>query len=89
VATVAFSICSFVGTTHAAEPAFDGGKSTWHDGFVRFDFVMDDETLVLTPFTRPEKEGFAVGAPSKGQRRCIVVVCNKPAPGNPWSWEAC
>ena len=36
-----------------------------------------------------EKEGFAVGAPAKGQRRCIVVVPNKPAPGNPWSWQAC
>ena len=89
VAAVAFSVCRFVGNILAAEPAFDGGKSTWHDGFVRYDFTMDDETLAITPFTRPEKEGFAVGAPSKGQRRCIVVVCNKPAPGNPWSWEAC
>jgi len=89
VAAVAFSVCGFVGTIHGAEPAFDGGKSTWHDGFVRYDFVMDDKTLAITPFTRPEKEGFAVGAPAKGQRRCIVVVPNKPAPGNPWSWQAC
>ena len=80
---VAFSVWGFVGTMHGAEPAFDGGKSTWHDGFVRYDFVMDDETLAITPFTRPEKEGFAVGSPAKGQRRCIVVVPNKPAPGNP------
>src|SRR5882724_4568600 len=70
VAAVAFSVC-FVGTLRAAEPVFDGGKSTWHDGFVRYDFVMDDESLAVTPFTRPEKEGFAVGAPAKGQRRCI------------------
>ena len=89
VTTVAFSVWGFVGTIHAAEPAFDGGKSTWHDGFVRYDFVMDDETLAITPFTRPEKEGFAVGDPAKGQRRCIVVVPNKPAPGNPWSWQGC
>src|ERR1700704_5246399 len=89
VAAVAFSVCSFVGTILAAEPAFDGGKSTWHDGFVRYDFVMDDQTLAITPFTRPEKEGFAVGAPAKGQRRCIVVVPNTPAPGNPWSWQGC
>ena len=89
VAAVAFSVCGFVGTLHGVEPVFDGGKSTWHDGFVRYDFVMDDETLAITPFTRPEKEGFAVGTPAKGQRRCIVVVPNKPAPGNPWSWQAC
>src|SRR6202166_5176826 len=62
VAAVVFTVFGFVRTVHAAEPAFDGGKSTWHDGFVRYDYVMDDETLVRTPFTRPEKEGFAVGA---------------------------
>src|SRR5712671_4085143 len=82
VTAVAFSVCGFVGTIHAAgqpppaqssPPAFDGGKSTWHDGFVRYDFTMDDETLAITPFTRPEKEGFAVGAAAMGQRRCIAV----------------
>src|SRR6266496_6345160 len=78
VAAIAFSVIGFVGTINSAEPVFDGGKSTWHDGFVRYDFTMDDETLAITPFTRPEKEGFAVGAPAKGQRRCIVVVPNKP-----------
>src|ERR1700724_2988685 len=86
---VAFSLCGFVGAIHAAEPVFDGGKTTWHDGFVRYDFVMDDQTLAISAFTRPEKEGFAVGNPAKGQRRCIVVVPKKPAPGNPWSWRGC
>jgi len=57
VTAVAFSVCGFVGTVHGAEPGFDGGKSTWHDGFVRYDFVMDGQTLAITPFTRPEKEG--------------------------------
>src|SRR5579862_848937 len=89
VAAVVFSVCGFVGTMQGAEPAFDGGKSTWHDGFVRYDSTMDDETLAITPFTRPDKEGFEVGTPAKGQRRCIVVVPNKPAPGNPWSWRGC
>ena len=69
VAAMVFTAFGFVRTIHAAEPVFDGGKSTWHDGFVRYDFVMDDETLAITPFTRPEKEGFAVGTPAKGQRR--------------------
>ena len=89
LATIAASAFGLDGIMYGAEPVFDGGKSTWHDGFVRYDFVMDDETLAITPFTRPEKEGFAVGAPAKGQRRCIVVVPNKPAPGNPWSWQGC
>ncbi len=86
----AFTMCGFVGTGLAAEPVFDGGKSTWHDGFVRYDFTMDDgDRLAITPFTEAGKEGFAVGSPAKGQRRCIVVVPDKPAPGNPWSWRGC
>jgi pimeloyl-ACP methyl ester carboxylesterase len=89
LAAAVLAVCGFVGTIHAAEPTFDGGKSTWHDGFVRYDFVMDDETLAITPFTRPEKEGFAVGNAPAGKRRCVVVVPDKPAPGNPWSWRGC
>jgi len=54
VAAVAFSVCGLVGTIHAIDPlaparssppAFDGGKSTWHDDFVRYDFLMDKETF--------------------------------------------
>src|SRR4029078_13117655 len=26
---------------------FDGEKSEWHDGFVRYDFVMDEQTLAI------------------------------------------
>jgi len=89
VGAMIFTVFGLVPPVHGDDPVFDGGKSTWHDGFVRYDFTMDDETLAITPFTRPEKEGFAVGAPAKGQRRCIVVVPNKPASGNPWSWQAC
>jgi len=68
---------------------FEGGKSAWHDGFDRYDFVMDEATFAITPFKRPEGEKFAVGAPSAGQRRCIVVVPKQAARGNPWSWQAC
>ena len=54
LAAVAFSMSSFVGTLHAADPpapaqssppAFDGGKSAWHEDFVRYDFLMDKETF--------------------------------------------
>ena len=89
LAALTTSAFGLAGTMNGAEPVFDGGKSTWHDGFVRYDFIMDDETLAISPFTRPEKEDFAVGTPDKGKRRCIVVVPNKPAPGNPWSWRGC
>jgi hypothetical protein len=89
LATIAAAAFGFVGTTFGDEPVFDGGKSTWHDGFVRYDFVMDDETLAITPFITPKNEGFEVGTPAKGQRRCIVVVPDHPVPGNPWSWRGC
>jgi pimeloyl-ACP methyl ester carboxylesterase len=70
-------------------PPFEGEKSTWHDGFERYDFLMDEESLAITPFKRAEGEGFGVKAPEKGKRRCIVVVPKQAAPGNPWSWQGC
>jgi pimeloyl-ACP methyl ester carboxylesterase len=38
---------------------------------------------------KPMGEGFGVQDPPPGFRRCIVVVPNHPAPGNPWSWRGC
>ena len=75
--------------TRAAEgyTPFEGVKSAWHDGFDRYDFVMDEGSLAIAPFKRPDGEGFGVEAPEKGKRRCIVVVPKRPAPGNPWSWR--
>jgi hypothetical protein len=68
---------------------FDGEKTSWHDGFDRYDFVMDEETLAIAPFKAPGGEGFGVKDPAKGQRRCIVVVPRQAAAGNPWSWRGC
>src|SRR6185436_164628 len=68
---------------------FEGEKTAWHEGFARFDYVMDEESFAITPFKRPDSEKFAVGTPAKGQRRCIVVVPNRASPGHPWSWQAC
>jgi sugar lactone lactonase YvrE/pimeloyl-ACP methyl ester carboxylesterase len=72
-----------------ARPAFSGEKSTWHDGFVRYDYLMDEETLEITPFKAPEGEKFGVKDPPRGKRRCIVVAPREPAAGNPWSWRGC
>ena len=68
---------------------FDGEKTTWHDGFDRYDYLMDETTFAIAPFKRPESEKFAVGNPPKGQRRCIIVAPKQAARGNPWSWQGC
>src|SRR5207245_1555685 len=52
----------------------EGEKTTWHEGFDRYDYVMDEASFAITPFKRPDTENFAVGNPAKGERRCIVVA---------------
>ena len=71
---------------------FTGEKTTWHEGFDRYDFLMDDATGAITPMTAPASEvkSFGIDVSIKGgKRRCVVVVPKKAAPGNPWSWQAC
>ena len=34
-----------------AHALFEGEKTTWHEGFDRFDYVMDEESFAITPFT--------------------------------------
>jgi hypothetical protein len=70
------------------DPVFQGEKTDWH-GFARYDFIIDEETLAITPFRSVEGEGSGVKNPAKGQRRCILVVPKVAAPGNPWSWRGC
>ncbi|HEV7928396.1 MAG TPA: alpha/beta hydrolase [Verrucomicrobiae bacterium] len=67
---------------------FEGKSSKWH-GFVRYDFVMDDDTLGIAPSEQPQSEGDGIGNPAAGQHRCVVVVPAVPARGNPWSWRGC
>jgi pimeloyl-ACP methyl ester carboxylesterase len=68
---------------------FDGIKTAWHDGFDRYDYVMDENTFAIKPLQPGRNERFGVANPAPGSRRCIVVVPRQPAPGNPWSWRAC
>ncbi|HTI69463.1 MAG TPA: alpha/beta hydrolase [Candidatus Limnocylindria bacterium] len=68
---------------------FEGTKTTWHEGFERFDFMMDETTLEIQPFEAPEGEKYGVKEPPKGKRRCIVVAPKHAAPGHPWSWQGC
>jgi hypothetical protein len=94
MAPVRFAICglSFMHMALAAgasePPSFDGGKSEWH-GFDRYDFIMDDQTLAVTPFKAPPGEGDGIKDPPKGTHRCVIVVPKELAPGNPWSWRGC
>jgi hypothetical protein len=79
-------------TAADAYVAFDGEKTTWHEGFDRYDFIMDDATGAITPMTAPASEvtSFGIDVSIKdGKRRCVVVVPRKAAPGNPWSWQGC
>src|ERR1700724_2167101 len=65
---------------------FEGEKTTWHGGFDRYDFLMDDATGAITPMKAPDKEvtSYGIDATLKdGQRRCVVVVPNKAAPEEP------
>jgi pimeloyl-ACP methyl ester carboxylesterase len=77
------------GQTSGATAGFIGDTISWH-GFNRYDFIMDEHTLAITPFTAPAKEAAGnVASPPQGMRRCIVVVPRQAAPGNPWSWQGC
>jgi hypothetical protein len=58
---------------------FTGEKTSWH-GFDRYDFMMDEANLTLTPV----KAGTKL---DKGQLQCIVVVPKEAADGKPWSWR--
>ncbi len=68
---------------------FEAAKSTWHDGFDRYDYLMVEETLEIQPFERPADEKFGIKDPARGKRRCVVIVPRKAALGNPWSWRGC
>ena len=86
---IACTVCILGITPVAAQNSvFGTEKTSWH-GYDRYDFVMDEQTLEITPIKAQEGEKNSVGAPAKGQRLCIVVVPQKSAPGNPWSWRGC
>jgi pimeloyl-ACP methyl ester carboxylesterase len=75
-----------VGAPQASQ-AFQGDKIDWH-GFDRYDFVMDMQTLAITPFKAPAgEESGSLGNSAPGQLRCVLVVPKQAAPGNPWSWR--
>ncbi|WP_133998265.1 hypothetical protein [Dinghuibacter silviterrae] len=79
---------TFCFTVHAQSTTFTGAHTSWH-GYDRYDFLMDEATGSLSPIVAQPDEGNGIRHPVAGQRRCILVVPRQPAPGNPWSWQAC
>jgi len=82
------------GRTVAADQytPFAGEKTSWHEGFERYDFIMDDATGAIAAVKAPEKEVTSYGIDvtlKDGKRRCVVIVPRKAAPGYPWSWRGC
>ncbi|MDR0750587.1 MAG: alpha/beta hydrolase [Tannerellaceae bacterium] len=78
----------FLGGFMGFAQSFTGEKTQWH-GFDRYDFVINETSLQIRPITASPQEGSGVKAPEKGTRRCIVVVPQQAAEGNPWSWRGC
>src|ERR1700755_1732366 len=90
--TAAIVCTSSNATTAEVYVPFKGEKTTWHEGFDRYDFIMDDATGAITPMTAPASEVTSFGIDESlkdGKRRCVVVVPQKAAAGNPWSWRGC
>ena len=87
---LALSMLCITNPATAADPyvPFDGPKTAWH-GFDRYDFLLDEQTLAIKPFTASADEKNAIKGDVKGQRRCVVIVPKVPAPGSPWSWRGC
>ena len=65
---------------------FDGQKTAWHDGFDRYDFLMDEKSSPSQPFVRDADERFGVKGPPKGQtavRRGRAQGARQPATHGP------
>jgi pimeloyl-ACP methyl ester carboxylesterase len=83
-----FVVPSGFGLAAETAEALPAEKTSWH-GFDRYDFVMDEQTLAITPSKALDGEGEGISQPKKGERRCVLVVPNAAAAGNPWSWRGC
>jgi alpha-L-fucosidase 2 len=68
---------------------FTGEKTSWHEGFDRYDFLMDAQSMEITSIKAMEDEHYGAKPAEKGKLRCIVVAPAKAAPGNPWLWRGC
>jgi pimeloyl-ACP methyl ester carboxylesterase len=84
----AFAAKPPVQTVENVAAPFEGEKTSWH-GFDRYDFLMDEATLVLKPIKAEDDEKDGIKHNIQGQRRCIIVFPKVAAAGNRWSWRGC
>src|SRR6202166_1477295 len=92
-----FFAAAIVWTSSNATPEdlyvpFEGEKTTWHEGFDRYDFIMDDATGTITPIKAPASEVTSFGIDESvkdGKRHCVVVVPKMATPGSPCSCRGC
>ncbi|MDR0845125.1 MAG: hypothetical protein LBN71_07875, partial [Tannerella sp.] len=83
------TVCFVAGLfSFLTDTALGAEKSSWH-GFDRYDYVINEKTLRLTPVTATPQEGTGVTTPEPGTRRCIIVVPRHALAGNPWTWRGC
>jgi hypothetical protein len=54
------SLCSAGAAVPDTYQPFEGDKSSWHDGYDRYNYLMDEETLDVEPFQRAEDEKFGI-----------------------------
>ena len=76
----AAAVLSSSAAAQGAYVPFQGEKTAWHDGFDRYDFIMDDATGAISPMTAPASEVTSFGideAVKDGKRRGVVVVPRK------------
>ena len=76
-------VCVSANWATASDKPFQGEKSTWHGNFDRFDYLMDETTLEIVPFKRPDGEAFAIKDPPKGKRRCVIIAPPSSANSSP------
>src|SRR5258708_13628622 len=82
-----FGYLSFSGVMHLngqdLPASFGNEKTTWHEGFDRYDFLMDTASFSIEPMKAPEASTFGVGQPPKGNRRRSLTLPRNPPPPNP------
>lgn len=65
---------------------FADRKPLWH-GFDRFDFLMDEAALTVTPTEASADEGTGIHRHVEGQLRGVLIAPKETANGKPWSWR--
>ena len=86
--TVAIVVAAALATIRRAKAdnsyvAFDGEKTSWHDGFDRFDYLMDDATFAIEPFKRDRAERFGIKDPPPGNIAASLSFPSSRPPATP------